>query len=55
LEQLRVNVMPEGLTVIDPAGAKMSVATAWKNLEAYEDFLVGRLLASQPAGSRRRR
>ncbi|OGD22770.1 MAG: hypothetical protein A2W03_03280 [Candidatus Aminicenantes bacterium RBG_16_63_16] len=47
LEQLRIEVKPDGLTVIDPAGAKMSVATAWKDLAPYEDFLVSRLLAAR--------
>ncbi len=44
LEQLRIGIKPDGLTVIDSAGAKMSVAAAWRNLDGYEDFLVSRLL-----------
>ncbi len=44
LEPLRIDIKLDGMTVIDPAGAKMSVATAWKDLAAYEEFLVSRLL-----------
>jgi inosine-uridine nucleoside N-ribohydrolase len=44
LEQLRINVKSNGLTVIDPAGAKMSVATAWSDLDGFEDYLVRVLL-----------
>jgi hypothetical protein len=47
LEPLAINVTSEGMTIIDPAGAKMSVATAWKDLDAYEDFLL-KLLLSVP-------
>lgn len=47
LEDLRINVRPDGLTVIDPAGTQMSVATAWKDLPGYEDFLVSRLVSSK--------
>ncbi len=44
LEQLRIHIRPDGLTVIDPAGARMSVATSWTDLDAYEDYLVNVLL-----------
>jgi len=44
LEQLNINVNSEGFTLIDPKGAKMSVATDWKNLDAYNDLLVKVLL-----------
>jgi inosine-uridine nucleoside N-ribohydrolase len=40
MEDLRIDVTADGLTVVDPAGAKMSVATAWNDLGRYEDFLV---------------
>jgi len=46
MEVLAINVTFEGMTVVDPAGAKMTVATAWKDLDAYEDFLVKRLLSA---------
>ena len=44
MEKLVINVSPEGMTVVDPAGAKMMFATAWKDLDAYEEFLLRRLL-----------
>ena len=47
LEQLGINVTSDGMTIIDPAGARMSVATAWKDLDAYGDFLL-KLLLSAP-------
>jgi inosine-uridine nucleoside N-ribohydrolase len=46
LEQLGINVTSDGKTIIDPAGARMSVATAWKDLDAYEDFLLKLLLSA---------
>jgi inosine-uridine nucleoside N-ribohydrolase len=46
MEELRIDVAAGGLTVIDPAGAKMSVATAWNDLDRYEDFLVSVLLTT---------
>jgi inosine-uridine nucleoside N-ribohydrolase len=44
LEDLRLRVTSEGMTQIDPAGAKMSVATEWKDLDAYRDLLIKILL-----------
>jgi len=44
LEPLKIDVKPDGLTVIDPAGARMSVATAWRDLDGFEDYLVRALL-----------
>jgi len=43
MEDLKIRVNDEGFTVEDPQGKKMSVATEWKNLAAYEDYLVERL------------
>jgi inosine-uridine nucleoside N-ribohydrolase len=40
IEELNIGVTDGGLTAIDPAGAKMSVATGWKSLDDYGDFLV---------------
>ncbi|MGA2035094.1 MAG: nucleoside hydrolase [Thermoguttaceae bacterium] len=40
LEQLSIRVTPDGFTRIDPHGAKMSVATRWKDLDGYRDRLV---------------
>jgi inosine-uridine nucleoside N-ribohydrolase len=44
MEWLGVRVTDDGFTVIDDQARKMEVATAWKNLDAYKDFLVNRLL-----------
>ncbi|MFZ1935124.1 MAG: nucleoside hydrolase [Thermoguttaceae bacterium] len=46
MEDLRIKVTADGMTPIDPTGAKMAVATEWKDLEAYRDLLV-RILLSQ--------
>jgi inosine-uridine nucleoside N-ribohydrolase len=40
---LPIRVTDDGFTVIDPGGKKMKVATAWKDLGKFEDFLVERL------------
>jgi inosine-uridine nucleoside N-ribohydrolase len=40
LETLPISVTGDGFTRIDPAGTKMSVATEWKDLDGYRDFLV---------------
>ncbi len=44
LEALPIRVDDKGMTVIDPKGAKMTVATEWNNLDGYYDLLVQRLL-----------
>ncbi len=43
METLPIRVTDDGKTVIDPAAKKMSVATEWKDMGAFEDFLVERL------------
>jgi inosine-uridine nucleoside N-ribohydrolase len=43
MEQLKLRVTDDGRTVIDPDGHSMSVATSWKDLNGYRDFLVDRL------------
>ncbi len=43
MEILGIRVDDEGYTRIDPTAKKMKVATAWKNMGAFEDFLVARL------------
>jgi inosine-uridine nucleoside N-ribohydrolase len=43
LETLPIRVDDKGLTAIDPAGAKMTVATEWADLDGYHDLLVRRL------------
>ena len=40
MEELAINVTSDGMTIVDPAGAKMAVAAAWKDLDGYKDFLV---------------
>ncbi len=43
MEKLGLRVTDDGLTVIDPQARQVNVATQWKNLGAYEDFLTDRL------------
>ena len=43
METLPIRVTDDGKTVIDPSAKKMQVATEWKNLGKFEDFLVERL------------
>ncbi len=43
METLPIRVTDKGMTVIDPAAKKMQVATEWKDMGAFEDFLVDRL------------
>lgn len=45
LETLNIRVTDKGMTVIDPAGPKMSVATRWSSVDGYRDHLVERLFA----------
>jgi inosine-uridine nucleoside N-ribohydrolase len=48
MERLDIRVTDDGFTRIDPSGKPMNVASAWKDLEAYKDFLVNRLLGNAP-------
>jgi inosine-uridine nucleoside N-ribohydrolase len=43
MEKLGIRVDDDGKTLIDPAAKVMNVATEWKDMPAYEDFLVKRL------------
>lgn len=43
MEQLGIRVTDDGLTVEDPAAKQIHVATAWKDLPAFEAWLVDRL------------
>jgi inosine-uridine nucleoside N-ribohydrolase len=43
MEKLGVRVTDDGFTVEDPAARVLNVATSWKDLDAYEEFLVQRL------------
>lgn len=46
MKELRIKVTDDGMTRVDPAGARMSVATAWKDLDAFKDLLVKTLLSN---------
>lgn len=43
METLGIRVTDDGMTLEDPKAKKMNVALAWKDLAAFEDFLVARL------------
>jgi inosine-uridine nucleoside N-ribohydrolase len=45
VEKIGIRVTDDGLTVIDPQVKQINVATKWKDLSAFEDFLVERLSA----------
>ena len=45
METLNVRVSDDGYTRVDPNGKRMQVATQWKDLDAYRNFLVQRLIA----------
>jgi inosine-uridine nucleoside N-ribohydrolase len=47
-EDLRISVTKDGVTAVDPNGVPMSVATVWKSLDGYEDWLVQLLLRPAP-------
>jgi len=47
---LGIRVTDDGLTVMDDSAKKMAVATEWKSLDDYRDFLVQRL--TSPLGKR---
>jgi inosine-uridine nucleoside N-ribohydrolase len=44
MERLGIRVTDDGSTVIDAQAKQMDVATDWKSLDGYRDFLVGRLI-----------
>jgi inosine-uridine nucleoside N-ribohydrolase len=43
MEKLGLRVTEDGMTLIDPQARQVNVATSWKNLSAFEDFLSERL------------
>ncbi len=43
IEELGLRVTDEGYTLIDPNAKRIRVATAWKDMEAFEELLVRRL------------
>jgi inosine-uridine nucleoside N-ribohydrolase len=47
MEKLSIRVTDDGFTRIDPAGKPMACAMSWKDLSAFEDFLVRRLTGSR--------
>jgi inosine-uridine nucleoside N-ribohydrolase len=47
MEKMRLAITDDGRTVSDPTGAEVNVAIAWKDLPAFEDFLVERLTVTQ--------
>jgi hypothetical protein len=51
MDRLRVRVTDDGLTLIDSAAREVSCATAWRDLSAFEDLVVGRLAATAPRGA----
>lgn len=44
MEDLPIRVTDKGMTVIDPSKRSIRCATRWKNIEAFEDLMVERLL-----------
>ena len=50
MEKLNIRVSGDGMTVIDPGGKAMNVATEWKDMAGFEDLLVERLTAGTVAG-----
>jgi inosine-uridine nucleoside N-ribohydrolase len=49
-QSLSVAVTDDGYTRVDPAGARMSVATAWKDLDGFRQLLVETLLSPTVPG-----
>ncbi len=43
MEELGLRVDDAGFTLVDPTAPKFKVATGWRNLDAFNDFLVERL------------
>jgi inosine-uridine nucleoside N-ribohydrolase len=44
MERLGIRVTDDGFTLVDDHAKEMNVATEWKSLDDYRDFLVNRLL-----------
>jgi inosine-uridine nucleoside N-ribohydrolase len=44
MERLGIRVTDDGMTVIDPNAKQMQVATDWKSLDGFREFLVRRLI-----------
>jgi inosine-uridine nucleoside N-ribohydrolase len=50
IEQLGLRVTDEGFTVIDEHAKRVSVATDWKSLDGYRDWVVERLTGPSASG-----
>jgi hypothetical protein len=48
MEKVGLKVTDDGFTREDPAGKVVNAALAWKDLPAYEDWLVQRLTGARP-------
>jgi inosine-uridine nucleoside N-ribohydrolase len=46
MERLNIRVADDGMTLIDPQGKAMNVATSWKDMAGFEDLLVSRLTST---------
>lgn len=44
IEELNIEVTEKGLTQVNKQGNKIRCATSWKDLQAFKDFLVNRLI-----------
>jgi YHS domain-containing protein len=49
MENLGIRVTDRGMTEIDDTANKVNCATKWKDMNAYEDFLVARLTGQMSA------
>ncbi|MFV1965548.1 MAG: nucleoside hydrolase [Pirellulaceae bacterium] len=47
MEELSIRVTDDGFTRMDPAAKRMRVATAWKDMNAFNDLLVSRLIGQR--------
>ncbi|MBN2292252.1 MAG: nucleoside hydrolase [Pirellulales bacterium] len=52
MERLGIRVDDKGFTLIDPKARQMNVATEWKDIEGFYDFLVERLTETKAGRAR---
>ena len=52
MEDLKLTVEADGLTAVSPKGRPVRCATEWSNLEAFNTFLVDRLIHGKVAKAR---
>ncbi len=43
MEKLPIRITDDGYTIIDENAKTLNCATKWKDLSAFEDFLISRL------------